>query len=65
MSDANLNKDKGKFIDSLKSSVNLKEFKKPSGKTLRYMAKNQFRIEIFEKKICFFFIRKSQWKIEF
>ena len=50
-----------------KSLVTLKVIRKPSGKFLRVWAKNQLRVEIFEKifKFQYVNISKSQWKIDF
>ena len=40
-------------MEFLKSLIILKEIKKPSGKALRVLAKNQLRFEIFEKFLKF------------
>ena len=50
------------FLEKL--LVNLKEIRKPGGKSLRVWPKNQLRYEIFDI-ICRFCIRKSQWKFIF
>ena len=46
--EANLNKDYGSFVISLKYSENLCEIKKPFFKILLIWAKNQLRLENFE-----------------
>ena len=49
---------------SWKSSIILKEIKKPSGNLLRDKAKNKWRFEIFRENFKIY-IWKSQWKIDF
>ena len=53
-----------RLVSYWKSLIIQKEIKKPSGKLLRVLAKNQLRFEIFEKNFKIY-IQKSQWEIDF